>query len=335
MAEREKTRMPTTQAVQQAIAQLELQGTPVSIENVRSICGGSPRDIGPLIKAIREQPEAPAVVPRPAVPPPSPALTLTMLQAAARQCVLARLDARHPGVVLDRLNHEPVRYSVHDLWTCLLPHITDERELSAITWKLRVLAGQMQWSQGEAKVLDTLWQRLVVQPIGHISAEERAVYEQEQFAQLAQRRREAAEHERRRSCNNHTKETTMAERMFTEAQVCRMIRDEVVKRTNALLAHVSARLASGQALTTQVAHPDENLPDDHPLGHWVRCPAPDASQWTRPARRRVSRQPGGQGLAMETATHFWTVKNRSGASSRASGTPLTRLALARRYAHPG
>ena len=64
--------MPTIAQVQQAVEHLEHQGVPITIEAVRSLIGGSPRDIGPLLHQGREQPEAPVVHHGPAAPTPPP-----------------------------------------------------------------------------------------------------------------------------------------------------------------------------------------------------------------------------------------------------------------------
>ena len=188
--------MPTIAQVRQAMQQLEQAGTPVSIESVRSLIGGSPRDLAPLLRQLRGQPEAP-VVRAPAAPQPPP-LTLAMLRDAARQCVLMRLDP-HPLSTLDVLNRDlPVRYAVRDVWHALAPEVTDQADMAAVTWKLRTVAGEMVWSRGEGRRLDQIWQRLIVGAIGRISAKERDQWAMQEFARQAQARRQAEELARRR-----------------------------------------------------------------------------------------------------------------------------------------
>ena len=57
----------------------------------------------------------------------------------------------------------------------------------------------------------------------------------------------------------------MAEKLYTEAQVCRMIRDEVFLRTKRLMAHVTRKLHSAPTLTTQQYRPEDDFPSNDPV----------------------------------------------------------------------
>ena len=90
-------------------------------------------------------------------------------------------------------------YSEGDLWICVRPHLTDQKELGVLDWQLRRKGGALVWSVGgEFRTLEGIWKRLVEDKIGKITKEQRAESEREQWAALAGARRQAEEHERRR-----------------------------------------------------------------------------------------------------------------------------------------
>ena len=183
--------MPSRAVIEAAIEELALQGLSVSVEHIRGLTGGSPRNICRILREIRTPLAA---------PPPPPPLTLEGVRTAARQVIMLRQDP-HPLVTLDHLNgalDRSHRYSVEDLWLALLPACTDAGDRSAIDWKIQTTRGKLIWTSGEPKRLDQLWARLVIGPIGRINPQERAAYEAELWGKLAQQRRQAEELARRR-----------------------------------------------------------------------------------------------------------------------------------------
>ena len=161
-----------------------MQGLTVTVEHIRGLTGGSPRDICKHLRDIRT-PEAP-----PAAPPP---LSLSEVQQAAKECMMRYLHP-HPSTTLERLNADRERahrYSVEDLWNAILPACTDAQDVAAIHWKRETTRGKLIWTSGEPRRLDQIWQRVVVQRIGLISPQERAAYERETWGKLAQQRRDA------------------------------------------------------------------------------------------------------------------------------------------------
>ena len=176
--------MPSRATIEAAMAELALQGLSISVEHIRGLTGGSPRDICKHLREIKTKTPP---------PPAPPALTLADVREGAKQCVMRYLQP-HPLTVLDRLNaalERAHRYSVADLWNALLPACTDAQDVQAVHWKLETTQGKLVWTSGEPARLDRIWQRCVIATIGRISPQERAAYEREQWAKLAQQRREA------------------------------------------------------------------------------------------------------------------------------------------------
>ena len=68
----------------------------------------------------------------------------------------------------------------------------------------------------------------------------------------------------------------MPEKYFTEAQVCRMIRDEVFLHTKRLMTHVTRKLQGAPTLTTQQYRPEDDFPSNEP--EWSPTPTRQRSQ---------------------------------------------------------
>ena len=180
--------MPSRATIAAAMAELELQGLSISVEHIRGLTGGSPRDICKHLREIRS----------PTPPTPPPVLSLADLVVAAKRCVLSHVEPL-PGAVLDMLNVDrKPRATMSDLWHAVVPACTNAQDVAACRWKLETLTGRLVWSQGEPGRLNQLWQRLIVAPIGKISEQERRAFEGEQWAKMAQQRRQAEAHERLR-----------------------------------------------------------------------------------------------------------------------------------------
>ena len=64
----------------------------------------------------------------------------------------------------------------------------------------------------------------------------------------------------------------MAERLFTEAETCKLIRDAVILHTNRLMHHVTRTLTTAAPLTTHRDAPDEDFPTNHPVEAWDVSP---------------------------------------------------------------
>lgn len=89
--------MPTLEAVKAAITTIQREGGTVSIESIRAITGGSPRDIGPLLKQIRVE-----TAPRPTpvgdiLTYPEPPATSRLSWAEVYQAVQAVRRAQRGG----------------------------------------------------------------------------------------------------------------------------------------------------------------------------------------------------------------------------------------------
>ena len=169
--------MPTYEQVQQAVEDLAQRGETVSIEKVRALVGGSTRDLARHLRAIRAE-TAPHDVTRIPAVQTAPALTLADIRDAAKRCLMQHLTPS-PQMVLYGLTLErQTRYTEADLWHCLLQEVTTGSDQAVMTWQVRRLAGgSLVWTTGnEARALTGIWQRLIVDPIGQVSAADEAQY---------------------------------------------------------------------------------------------------------------------------------------------------------------
>lgn len=173
--------MPTLEAVKAAITTLQREGGTVSIEAVRAITGGSPRDIGPLLKQIRVE-----TAPRPAPvgyvltypePPASSRLSfqevyqaVQALRRAWRQSLWTQSTAEPtPALVVgyfDAQHQYRPPILPWEVWSALRPAVTDPSELRLLDCYVEALRrGQALWSDTrERHQLAALWARLLVDP---------------------------------------------------------------------------------------------------------------------------------------------------------------------------
>ena len=102
----------------------------------------------------------------------------------------------------------------------------------------------------------------------------------------------------------------MAEKMYTEAQVCRMIRDEVFLRTKRLMTHVTRKLHSAPTLTTQQYRPEDDFPSNDPSGIVRRdatTPEHQGNGYGSTGRGvRPGNHPTGVRPRHGEPTHYWT-----------------------------
>jgi hypothetical protein len=183
--------MPTEEAIKQAVKQLEAQGENISIEAVRALIGGSPRDIAPLLRQLRAEAAPAAAAPAAALP-----LTLAQIRQAARACRLNHW-ACDPQEVLAEINRDrpyAQRVVEADLWAVLPPH--SDAEAAVLTWHVDVLrAGKLRWVQGnEMRILAGLWQREVTDHVGVITEQEQQAHDRDAWEQIAQARRRGKWH---------------------------------------------------------------------------------------------------------------------------------------------
>ena len=188
--------MPTDDELEQAYQALEAEGVAPTYRKLQARSGLSKYRVGQFLRQRRARTPpvaalAPEVPPAPRPEPPE-GLTLALVRAGARTCTLMHLQP-HPFTTLDAINQDRwPHFTALELWQALVPVAATPQEQQALRWKLQTLGGTLLWSQGEAKTLDQLWQREVVEKVGRIGQQEQATWERQQFAQLAQKQREAA-----------------------------------------------------------------------------------------------------------------------------------------------
>ena len=111
--------MPTREAVQEAMDQIEAEGLHPSVERVTRRIGGSHRDICTPVTGAQDAACA------------SACLSLADLVVAAKRCVLSHVEPL-PGAVLDVLNVDrKPRATMSDLWHAVVPACTNAQDEAA------------------------------------------------------------------------------------------------------------------------------------------------------------------------------------------------------------
>ena len=177
--------MPDIQTVRRVVRELEAEGQSVSIESVRAKSGGSPRDIGPILKTIRAEQATPAPVPAPSTD--AAPITWDRVCEVAYELKLSG-GTLSPEMVYWQIarNRQPAKTEQWMVWAALLPEANPD-EARLLDWHIANLRDhRVSFVQGhEYTDLEAIWQRLVVADLPSVSDTERDAWIRKRFAEMA------------------------------------------------------------------------------------------------------------------------------------------------------
>lgn len=183
--------MPSLESVERAISELEQEGQSPSIEKVRAIVGGSPRDISRHLQAIRAGTATPAAAATPPLLPPPPVLTLDDVLSMAFFLRLENKGIDQWNLQIYFNNLVDPRLWRDAIWEALLPHASDQ-ERAVIQWYIDTIRNNrpaVSSGGNEFTLLYRAWDRLVVDATPRPTEAERRAHRKQQFVRMARKNR--------------------------------------------------------------------------------------------------------------------------------------------------